>query len=142
MAKAEQAELDLLGRYRLEAAALDKRISEITSRRKTLESAITGLRELLRSRGFDDAVIDAEPDPRLADGDGTAGPRRRLTTIDHAVNVLVDNPRDLGVKEIHQAMRPSGFRIEYWALSKALNREASRPNGRIVKVGSGFRVRS
>jgi len=138
MTKTGQNELELMGRYRLEASAIDRRITDLTARRKTIEAAINGLRDLLRNSGVDDAVIDAEPDPGLAD---TAGTRRRLTTIDHAVNVLAHEPRDLGVMEIQKAIRPR-HSIAYWALSKALNREAARPNGRIVKVGSAFRVRS
>lgn len=141
MSRAGQAELDLLGRYKLEAAALDKRIGELTSRRKTLDVAMGGLRDLLRSRGFDGAVIDAEPDPRLAYSIVGNAPRRRVTTINHAVNVLAASARPLGVKEIQEAMRPQ-FSIEYWALSKALNREAARPEGRLEKVGSEFRERT
>ena len=139
MTKTGQNELELLRRYRMEVDALDKPIAEMTLRRQMLEAAITGLRGLLRNQGLDDAVIDAESDPRLVVVSAPV-PTRRSKTIEHTVNVLLNNPRDLGVKEIQEAMQPV-FRIDYWALSKALNREASRPHGRIAKVGKLFRVR-
>jgi hypothetical protein len=140
MTKAGQDELDLLGRYKWEAADLDRRIVEMTNRRRTLDVAMSGLRNVLLSRGVEPAVIDAPPDPKLRNGVEGYGPRRRLTTIDHAVNVLAASPQALGVEEIRKAMRPQ-FSIEYWALSKALNREADRPDGRLVKEGSVFRQR-
>jgi hypothetical protein len=140
MTKAGQDELDLLGRYKWEAADLDRRIAEMTARRKTLDSAMRGLRDVLLSRGVAESVVDAAPDPKLRNGVGGYGPRRRLTTIDHAVNVLAASPQPLGVQEIKNALRGT-FSIQYSALSKALNREAARPDGRIVKDHSAFRQR-
>ncbi len=140
MKKAGQEELDLLGRYKCEAADLDRRIAEMTARRKTLDAAMSGLRDVLLSRGVEQAVVDADPDPKLRNGVERYGPRRRLTTIDHAVNVLAASLQPLGVQEIRKALLGT-FSIQYWALSKALNREAAKPDGRLVKENSAFRQR-
>jgi hypothetical protein len=153
MAKSGQIELQLLRSYSAEVADLDERIAVMRLRRNSLAQAVVGLKGVLRSLGVDPS--QDEPPKREPPGEGEVGDVDSSSdgvhdeadgalTIDHAVRVLRQPSNasgPLGAREIERLIAEQGITVNYYTLSKSLNREASKPDGRIIKTGKRFLIK-
>lgn len=141
MAKARQIERQLLRSYTAEMAELDKKISDMRFRRNSLSQAISGLASVLRSLGID-PDSDEEEGPAAPEAESAFGDVvEDVLAIDYAIRVLRDSVEPLGAKEIERLIAQRGVEVNYYTLSRSLNREASKTDGRVFKVGKRFALK-
>jgi hypothetical protein len=153
MAKLGQIELQLLQSYSAEVEDLDEKIAVMRLRRDSLARAVLGLKGVLRSLGVNplqEETPEREPQDEAEDGgadrspDGVHDEAEGALTIDHAVRVLrqpSNASAPLGAREIERLLAEQGITVNYYTLSKSLNREASKKNGRIIKAGKRFLIK-